>query len=101
MRNEPDNPPPPALGPVLVGPASEKDASEKTSSAKGTQADGEAKPGNAENTTTTPSNVRLLHWLDSFTPSENIANPRPFRPLQPESHENPAVLRVASAIEQS
>src|ERR1700722_5622456 len=63
MRNEPGNPPPSALGPVLV-----PDASEKTSSAKGTQADGEANPGNAENTTTTPSNARLRHWLDSFTP---------------------------------
>ncbi len=96
MRNEPDNPPVPALGPVLVPPASEK-----TNSAKGTRANEEANVRNAENTAPTAPGARLPHWLDSFTPSENIANLRPLQPLQPESPESPAVLRAASAIEQS
>ncbi len=101
MRNEPDNPPPAAPGPVVVGPASEKDASEKTNAAKRTQADEEGNAENVENNAPTASGAHLPHWLRSFTSFENIANSRPLRLLQPESSENPAVFRVAGAIEQS
>jgi hypothetical protein len=97
MRNEPDNTPPPGLGPVLVNPASGKDASEKTNSAKGTQADA----GSDENAAPAAPRARLPHWLDSFTPYENIANPRPLQLLPPESLKKPAVMSVASGIEQS
>jgi len=99
MRNEPDNPPPPALGPVprSTHPITPGVSAGNSSSAKGTQAQG----GNVENTTPTAPTARLPHWLASFTQSEDIANPRPRQLLQPKSPENPAVLRAASAIEQS
>jgi hypothetical protein len=94
IRNEPDNPPAPGPLPLSTQPVTPGVSAGISGSAKGTQP-------NPENTAPTGSSARLPHWLDSFTPAESIANPHPLRSLQPESPENPAVLRVASAIEQS
>ncbi len=96
MRNEPDNPPVPISGSVTPGLSAGN-----SSSAKRTQADEEGSERNAETTAPAAPHSRLPHWLASFTQSENIANPRPLQLLQPKSPENPAVLRVAGAIEQS
>jgi hypothetical protein len=111
-RNEPDDTPPPAPGPVPASPSATTDptaapddptvepiapsvnAGNSSSFAKRTQA-------NVENTEPTEPPVRLPHWHKAFTPVENIANSRSPQPLQPIAPENATVFHASSGIEQS
>jgi hypothetical protein len=96
-RNEPDNTPPPALGPV---PASQSATTVPTATVEPIATSVSA--GNSSYfSKRTQANARLPHWLGAFTPVENIANSRSPQPLQPNAPENPTVFHASSGIEQS